>query len=340
VFHGGCRFERGRIRTPSGGSVAADLAASETLAALASDGLGAHLTQGALLHGAFFLGPKGFYAALREMPERERRQFLMSGVSYVNELYGEDQELRIAQRRHGRFINTTMMMSALGAAASDGLADGRVVSGVGGQYNFVAMAHALPGAHSILCLRSTRTTEGRTVSNIHYNYGTTTIPRHLRDVVITEYGIVQLRGKSDGEVIAALLNIADSRFQADLLREAQAAGKIGRDHRIPDMHCHNTPASLEQALAAHRRAGLFSEFPFGTDFTAEEVVLARVLKRLRARTATLPGKAAALGRSLARGADSSAMRPYLQRMQLDRPRSAAEWMMQRLLASELRRELH
>jgi acyl-CoA hydrolase len=340
VFHRECRLEHGRIRTPSGHWLAADLSAPATRDALVADGLGAHLTHGALLHGAFFLGPKGFYAALRDMPEAERRQFLMSGVSFINELYGEDQELRIEQRQHGRFINTTLMMTALGAAVSDSLADGRVVSGVGGQYNFVAMAHALPGAHSILCLRSTRTQAGRTTSNILFSYGATTIPRHLRDVVITEYGIAQLRGKTDSETIAALLNITDSRFQAGLLREARAAGKIAKDYRIPDLHRRNTPESLTAALAAHRRAGLFSEFPFGTDFTAVEIVLARALKRLRNRTAKWPGRFAALTGGLMRGADSHELRPYLERMKLERPRSAAEWTLQRLLASELRHDLN
>ncbi len=274
------------------------------------------------------------------MPEAERRQFLMTGVSFINQLYGEDQALRIEQRQHGRFINTTMMMTALGAAASDGLADGRVVSGVGGQYNFVAMAHALPGAHSILCLRSTRTKAGRTTSNILFSYGATTIPRHLRDVVITEYGIAQLHGKTDSETIAALLNITDSRFQDGLLREAQAAGKIPREHRIPEAHRNNTPAALEEALAAQRRAGLFSEFPFGTDFTAEEIVLARALKRLKERTGTLNGKIAAIGGAVLRGGVSPDLGPYLERMKLDRPRSAQERLLQRLVANELRRTLH
>ena len=59
-----------------------------------------------------------------------------------------------------------MMVTLLGAAVSDALANGQVVSGVGGQYNFVAMAHALAGARSILCVRATRTHLGRTTSNI------------------------------------------------------------------------------------------------------------------------------------------------------------------------------
>ena len=90
------------------------------------------------------------------MPVAERRLFAMRAISFVNELYGHEWELKVAQRRHARFVNTTMMVTGLGAAVSDALADGRVVSGVGGQYNFVAMAHALPEARSILCVRATR----------------------------------------------------------------------------------------------------------------------------------------------------------------------------------------
>ncbi len=167
---------------------------------------------------------------------------------------------------------------------SDGLADGRVVSGVGGQYNFVAMAHSLPGARSILTLRSTREKNSSVTSNILWNYGNTTIPRHLRDVVVTEYGVADLRGRSDQDVIAAMLNIADSRFQDDLKRQAQNAGKLPRDYQIPEMHRNNTPRALEERFILARARGLFSEFPFGTDFTAEEIVLAKALASLKEHT--------------------------------------------------------
>src|SRR3546814_5471993 len=80
----------------------------------------------------------------------------MCRVGEVNQLYGGNEMLERAQRRESRFFNTCMMATALGAAVSDGLDDGRVVSGVGGQYNFVAMAHALPDARSVLLLRATR----------------------------------------------------------------------------------------------------------------------------------------------------------------------------------------
>jgi len=84
----------------------------------------------------------------------------MTRVSDINQLYGGREALDAVQRRDARFFNTCMMATALGAAVSDALADGQVVSGVGGQYNFVAMAHALAGGRSILLLRSTRSGHG------------------------------------------------------------------------------------------------------------------------------------------------------------------------------------
>ena len=154
--------------------------------------------------------------------------FAMRGISFVNELYGHEWELKCAQRRYARFVNTTMMVTGLGAAVSDALEDGRVVSGVGGQYNFVAMAHALPEARSILCLRSTRTANGKTSSNVVWNYGHTTVPRHLRDIVVTEYGIADLRGRTDREIVEALVGIMDARFHSDFRRRCQARRQTAR----------------------------------------------------------------------------------------------------------------
>jgi len=336
VFRRNCRYSHGRIENSEGAGAAASLdskAARDQLLALCA---GRRLTGGVLLHGGFFLGPRGFYAALRDLPESELRQFSMGGVAYVNQLDGPDQALKIAQRRHARFINSTMMVTLLGAAVSDGLADGQVISGVGGQYNFVAMAHSLPGARSILALHSTRERHGATTSNILWNYGHATVPRHLRDVVVTEYGVADLRGRTDQDVIAALLNIVDSRFQDSLRREAQAAGKLRYDYQIPDMHRNNTPRALEERFAVARARGLFSEFPFGTDFTNEEIVLTKALTRLRDRTARgWPRVQAVVSAAVSRGTPAK-FRPYLERMSLWKPRTRQEWLWQRLLVRELR----
>ncbi len=60
-------------------------------------------------------------------------------------------------------------------------------------------------------MRATRSKGGEVTSNIVWRYGHTTIPRHLRDIVVTEYGVADLRGKTDSEVIAAMLAICDTR---------------------------------------------------------------------------------------------------------------------------------
>jgi acyl-CoA hydrolase len=336
VFRRDCRYEDGRIENADGQSAAASFATAAARRDLLRLCTGRRLTGGTLLHGAFFLGPRGFYAALRDLPEAERRQFSMCGVSYVNQLQGEDEALKIAQRQHGRFLNSSMMMTLLGAAVSDGLADGRVVSGVGGQYNFVAMAHALPGARSILTLRSTRERDSAVTSNILWNYGNTTIPRHLRDVVVTEYGVADLRGLTDQDTIAAMLNIADSRFQEGLKREAQTAGKLRADYRIADRHRNNLPRALEERFILPRARGLFSEFPFGTDLSQEEIVLAKALTRLKRKTARGWPRAKALAAAVALRGTPAQLRPYLERMSLSTPKTRQEWLWQRLLVRELR----
>jgi acyl-CoA hydrolase len=336
VFRPDCRYADGRIENADGQSVAARIGTPDARRELLAHCTGRQLTGGTLLHGAFFLGPRGFYAALRDLPETERRQFSMCGVGFVNQLDGADQALKIAQRRHARFINSSMMATLLGSVVSDGLSDGRVVSGVGGQYNFVAMAHSLPEGRSILTLRSTRRKGSTVTSNILWNYGNTTIPRHLRDVVVTEYGVADLRGLSDQDVIAAMLNIADSRFQESLKHEAQAAGKLREDYRIPEAYRNNTPRALEERFILARARGLFSDFPFGTDFTAEEIVLARALSRLKERTSGAWPRVKTLTGAVATPGTPVALRPYLRRMSLDAPKTRQEWLWQRLLVQELR----
>jgi acyl-CoA hydrolase len=335
VLRSECRYESGAIVSPEGARIDADLSDVKARARLAADCLGLELRGGTVMHAGFLLGPRAFYAALGALPESERRLFDMRGVGFINQLYGTDQDLRIAQRMHARFVNTTMMLTTLGAAISDGLADGRVVSGVGGQYNFVAMAHALPEARSILCARSTRRKDGKLTSNIVAGYGHCTIPRHLRDIAITEYGMADLRGRTDAECVAAMIDIADSRFQEELLAAAKRANKIDAGYRIPASRRHNTPERLEEAFAAPRRAGLFSEYPFGTDLTPEEIELARALRWLKEATASRAGKLTTLVRGLLAGVRAQDAR-LLERLKLDDPRNLRERLSARLVSLGLR----
>jgi hypothetical protein len=170
-----------------------------------------------------------------------------------------------------------------------------------------------------------------TTSNIVWSYGHETIPRHLRDIVVTEYGVADLRGRTDEEIIAALLNVADSRFQEQLLARARAAGKIRSDYRIPDAFRNNLPARLARALQPQRAAGYFSEYPFGTDLTAEEIALARALTFLGNRTGSTGARLLTALRAVARGRPAPRHRDALTRMGLAQPRNVAERLQQRLV---------
>lgn len=288
---------------------------------------------GVFLHGAFYLGSPDFYRWLRELDPATRRAIGMRRVSQVNELYGGNETLERLQRRDARFFNTCMMATALGAAVSDGLDDGRVVSGVGGQYNFVAMGHALPDARSVLLLRATRDAHGRPESNLRWNYGHTTIPRHLRDVYVTEHGIADVRGKPDEDCVRAMVGIADARFAGGLLSAARKALKLGDDAGVDASR--NTPARVRDALAPFRRDGTLPDYPLGSDFTDVEQRLVRALSWLKAETATPAAKLRTVATALLATPPRDA--EALARMGLDAPRGAAQALYARLVGLALAR---
>jgi hypothetical protein len=288
---------------------------------------------GAILHGAFFLGPKSFYCALREMTAEQIARIQMTAVSFTNELYGEEARKRAA-RIDARFVNNTMMATLLGAAVSDGLDNGQVVSGVGGQYNFVAQAFALAGARSILALEASRRAGAKAQSNIRWAYGHETIPRHLRDVIVTEYGVADLRGKSDADVIAAMLQVADSRFQNELARMAKDAGKLARSYEIPAAYRDNVPERVTAALKPAREAGFLPAFPFGSDFTEVEQRLIDALQHLQDAQAAPLQLAALLWQGLLRTPDAAEAQ-CLARLGLDRPKNLTERAYRALVSAAL-----
>ncbi|WP_097306492.1 acetyl-CoA hydrolase/transferase C-terminal domain-containing protein [Pseudomonas chlororaphis] len=286
---------------------------------------------GVSVHGGFFLGPRSFYQRLRDLPKSKLGEFNMTAISYINELYGHE-ELKRLQRLDARFINSSIMVTLLGAGVADQLEDGRVLSGVGGQYNFVAQGHALRGARSILILRSWRESAGLVSSNIVWEYGHCTIPRHLRDIVVTEYGIADLRGKTDAKVIEALLNISDSRFQPGLIEQAQKAGKLPKDFRLDPRFTDNHPQRLLAIQAQHRH--LFPEYPLGSDFSAEERDLLRALNWLKSKFKL--SEILELGKAALDAPPPEAFPAHLERMRLVTPDGWREDVYQRLLLAALR----
>lgn len=273
------------------------------------------------LHAGFFLGNRLFYDRLKSMPMAERRRIGMTGIGFTNTLNGDDDRKR-EDRRDARFINTAMAATLLGAISSDALDDGRVVSGVGGQLDFVSLARQLPGARSIIAVRSARGRSGKRASNIVWTHRSMTIPRSLRDVIVTEHGIADVRGKSDRDTVVAMVSVADTAFQDELIRQATTAGKLEREFRLPTAWQHNRAPTIDERLGPARAKGLLPSFPLGTEMTDVERALVGPLQLLKA--AGPSDIARHLLRGLRSSRDDARTAAALERLELDRPQSLQE----------------
>lgn len=199
---------------------------------------------GAAIHAGYFVECRDFYARLRQMPPRERARIAMMPVSLTNRFYGDEAGKRAA-RRHAGFVNSAMTVTALGRVVSDSTRAGETVCGVGGQFKFVEQALALREGRSVITLNVTCESRGKVRSNIIREHPHEAVPRHLRDIVVTEYGVADLRGASDEHaVVLAMISIADSRFQERLLKRAKAAGKVVPSALVPVEALQNTPRRL------------------------------------------------------------------------------------------------
>ncbi len=287
----------------------------------------------AVVHAGFFIGSESLYARLRGLTAADRERIRMCSIAEVNTLHGDGARKR-RQRTGARFVNETMMVTLLGAAVSDALDDGRVISGVGGQFDFVAMAQELLDAQSILMCRARRDSAGRPSSNIRWEYAHTTVPRHYRDVFVTEYGVAATRGRSDAEVIESLLGIADAGFQPALLASARAAGKLPAGFTLPAQAAANTPATLRRLFAEPDVRAHFPRYPLGSDLTDTEQALAEALTWLQ-RVAATPWRNAATLLHAVRSGRPAGHPAALARMGLNAPATLRERATARLLAFAL-----
>lgn len=125
-------------------------------------------------------------------------------------------------------INNTTQIDLQGQAASES-SGFRHVSGTGGQLQFVRGAYASAGGKSFICLSSTYEKSGRRLSRVVSALtpgNIVTTPRTDTMYIVTEYGIVNLKGKSVAERAAALISIAHPDYREELAREARANNLI------------------------------------------------------------------------------------------------------------------
>jgi acyl-CoA hydrolase len=159
----------------------------------------------------FALGSQALYDAIDHNPDLH-----FCAVDYTNLPHNIMQNDRVVA------INNTTQIDLQGQAASES-AGHRHISGTGGQLQFVRGAYASKDGKSFICLASTYERHGDRRSRIVLNLTSgniVTAPRTDMMYVVTEYGIVNLKGKSVAERAQALIAIAHPDFREGLEREA------------------------------------------------------------------------------------------------------------------------
>ena len=161
--------------------------------------------------GTFALGSRYLYDGIHRNPDIQ-----FAPVDYTNLPHTIMRNDRVVA------INNTTQVDLQGQAASE--SDGnRHISGTGGQLQFVRGAYASRGGKSFICLSSTYEKRGARRSRIVLNLtqgNIVTTPRTDMMYVATEYGIVNLKGKSVAERARALVSIAHPDFREELERNA------------------------------------------------------------------------------------------------------------------------
>jgi acyl-CoA hydrolase len=159
----------------------------------------------------FALGSRDLYATLDRNPDMHCLPVECTNPPHI-----------IMQNDNVVSINNTCQIDLQGQAASE--SDGyRHISGTGGQLQFVRGAYASKGGKSFICLSSTYDKRGERRSRIVLSLApgnVVTTPRTDTMYVVTEYGMVNLKGKSIAERAKALIGIAHPDLREELERKA------------------------------------------------------------------------------------------------------------------------
>lgn len=196
------------------------------------DGAAKTLNRGKIVY-TFALGSNQLYAAVDRNPD-----FHCCPVDYTNAPHIIMRNDRVIS------INNTTQIDLQGQAASE--SDGhRHISGTGGQLQFVRGAYASNHGKSFICLSSTYEKRGERRSRIVVNLtpgNVVTTPRSDVMYVVTEYGMVNLKGKSVAERARAIIGLAHPDFRDALEEQARQLRLIPRgvSFEVPAGHDHGS----------------------------------------------------------------------------------------------------
>lgn len=155
----------------------------------------------------FLMGSRAFYDWVDDNPMIE-----MHPVDYTNN------PQVIARNKKMIAINSALEVDLLGQVCADTLGP-KQFAGVGGQLDFVRGAGMSEGGKAIIALPSTARDISRIVPTLKIGAAVTT-SRNDVDYVVTEHGIAALKGKTVGQRMKALINIADPLWREELMKQA------------------------------------------------------------------------------------------------------------------------
>jgi acyl-CoA hydrolase/enoyl-CoA hydratase/carnithine racemase len=199
------------------------------------DGSAKTLDPGKIVY-TFALGSSALYGGVDR-----NRDFHCCPVDYTNSPHIIMRNDRVIS------INNTTQIDLQGQAASE--SDGhRHISGTGGQLQFVRGAYASKEGKSFICLASTYEKRGERRSRIVLNLtsgNVVTTPRSDVMYLVTEYGAVNLKGKSVAERARAIIDIAHPDFRESLESQAYEHRLIPRGVSFAVRPCEEQASSAQ-----------------------------------------------------------------------------------------------
>jgi acyl-CoA hydrolase len=129
----------------------------------------------------------------------------------------------IARNRSMVTINGALAVDLSGQVMADSI-NGVQFSGVGGHEDFVSGPGLTADGRSMVCLPSTSTVNGVLTSRILPTFPSGTVvstPRHQMDLVITEWGVAELHGRTIRERALALAEVGHPDFRDELRERAK-----------------------------------------------------------------------------------------------------------------------
>ncbi len=170
----------------------------------------------------FSLGVKRTYDFLHNNP-----MCAIYPVSYTNDPCIVRQNDRVVS------INNCIEVDLFGQVSSESSGP-KQIAGTGGQVDFALGAYHSKGGKSFICFGSTYNKKGAPASRVvpMLKPGTiVTTPRTIVSYLVTEYGVIHMKGKSTWQRAEAIISIAHPDFRDDLIKEAEKMGLWRRSNK-------------------------------------------------------------------------------------------------------------